>query len=285
MRHCTTNCVALHKIDMIWVLGRQLPDEGHSRYRIYRYRDPPRRSRHFWLPASRRGHIYLTPCEGCIAMANTDPFSSSVIPFEVPEQMRAFAEKGVSQARDNYAKFKDVAETHNGTIEAVFSTVQQGRQRILRQADGNDEGRHHREPRLRAGTDRREIALGGDGAVDLARPQAVRGLHRPSQGTRRTEPRRSRPKPPSRSRPTPRSCSSRPPDRAAPDRCEPTARAASPGFFVGRLRPPRRPGRPATVARNDAAAAFSRPCQSRALHLVSARFGTPFCGVRSRMQL
>ena len=43
-------------------------------------------------------------------MANpTDPFSSSVIPFEVPEQMRAFAEKGVSQARDNYAKFKDVA--------------------------------------------------------------------------------------------------------------------------------------------------------------------------------
>jgi phasin len=51
------------------------------------------------------------------AMANTDPFSASIIPFEVPEQMRAFAEKGVSQARDSYAKFKDVAETHNGTIE------------------------------------------------------------------------------------------------------------------------------------------------------------------------
>src|SRR5471032_89687 len=60
------------------------------------------------------------------AMANTDPFSSSVIPFEVPEQMRAFAEKGVSQARDNYAKFKDVAETHNGTIEAVFTTASKG---------------------------------------------------------------------------------------------------------------------------------------------------------------
>ena len=59
-------------------------------------------------------------------MANTDPFSSSVIPFEVPEQMRAFAEKGVSQARDNYAKFKDVAETHNGTIEAVFTTASKG---------------------------------------------------------------------------------------------------------------------------------------------------------------
>jgi phasin len=59
-------------------------------------------------------------------MANTDPFSASIIPFEVPEQVRAFAEKGVSQARDNYAKFKDVAETHNGTIEAVFSNASKG---------------------------------------------------------------------------------------------------------------------------------------------------------------
>ena len=59
-------------------------------------------------------------------MASSDPFSSSVIPFEVPEQMRAFAEKGVSQARDSYAKFKDVAETHNGTVQAVISTVSKG---------------------------------------------------------------------------------------------------------------------------------------------------------------
>jgi len=59
-------------------------------------------------------------------MANTDPFSASVIPFEVPEQMRALAEKGVSQCRDNYAKFKDAAETQNGTIEAVFSVFSSG---------------------------------------------------------------------------------------------------------------------------------------------------------------
>jgi phasin len=59
-------------------------------------------------------------------MANSDPFSASVIPFEVPEQMRAFAEKGVSQARESYAKFKDVAESSNGTIEAVFSTAGKG---------------------------------------------------------------------------------------------------------------------------------------------------------------
>jgi phasin len=54
-------------------------------------------------------------------MANpNDPFS------QVPEQMRAFAAKGVSQARDNYAKFKDVAESHNGTIEAVFTQLSKG---------------------------------------------------------------------------------------------------------------------------------------------------------------
>ena len=56
----------------------------------------------------------------------SDPFSASVIPFEVPEQVRAFAEKGVSQARDNYAKFKDAAETHNSTIEAVFTNASKG---------------------------------------------------------------------------------------------------------------------------------------------------------------
>ena len=58
--------------------------------------------------------------------SSTDPFSASVIPFEVPEQMRAFAEKGVSHARDSYAKFKDAAETHNGTFEAVFTSASRG---------------------------------------------------------------------------------------------------------------------------------------------------------------
>ncbi|MGY8634543.1 phasin [Bradyrhizobium sp. 14AA] len=56
----------------------------------------------------------------------TDPFSASIIPFEVPEQMRAFAEKGVSQARESYAKFKDAAESHNGTVEAVFTSANKG---------------------------------------------------------------------------------------------------------------------------------------------------------------
>lgn len=56
----------------------------------------------------------------------TDPFSASIIPFEVPEQVRAFAEKGVSQARENYAKFKDAAESHNVTVEAVFASAHKG---------------------------------------------------------------------------------------------------------------------------------------------------------------
>src|SRR6516162_7076216 len=55
-----------------------------------------------------------------------DPFSASIIPFEVPEQVRAFAERGVSQARDNYAKFKDAAENQNSTIEAVFTNANRG---------------------------------------------------------------------------------------------------------------------------------------------------------------
>src|SRR3954453_2137894 len=54
-------------------------------------------------------------------MANpSDQFS------EAPKQMRAFAEKGFSQARDSYAKFKDVAESHNHTIEAVFTKLNEG---------------------------------------------------------------------------------------------------------------------------------------------------------------
>src|SRR3954447_26607756 len=76
-------------------------------------------------PGSRRGHIN-SPKRRMHDMANSDPFSASIIPFEVPEQVRAFAEKGVSQARDSYAKFKDAAASHNGTIAAVFTSASRG---------------------------------------------------------------------------------------------------------------------------------------------------------------
>src|SRR5258705_457795 len=58
----------------------------------------------------RKGSHSFHPIAKDAAMANpNDPFSASIIPFEVPEQMRAFAEKGVSQARDSYAKFQEKA--------------------------------------------------------------------------------------------------------------------------------------------------------------------------------
>src|SRR3984957_4616717 len=95
--------------------------KGHTRNVI-----PYRRAVRWALPRARGGLTHCLIREGRLPMANSDPFSSTVIPFEVPEQVRAFAEKGVSQARDNYAKFKDAAETHNGTIEAVFTTAGKG---------------------------------------------------------------------------------------------------------------------------------------------------------------
>ena len=110
-------------------------------------------------------------------MANpSDPFSSSVIPFEVPEQMRAFAEKGVSQARDNYAKFKDVAESHNGTIEAVFTTASKGASEYSAKLMEMMKASTTANARLRAVAVRRQIALRSDGAVDFPRQEAVRDL-------------------------------------------------------------------------------------------------------------
>jgi phasin len=59
-------------------------------------------------------------------MQRTDAMANTTDPFELPEQVRAFAEKGVSQARDNYAKFKEAAQNGNGAIEAVFSAASNG---------------------------------------------------------------------------------------------------------------------------------------------------------------
>lgn len=65
-----------------------------------------------------------TPDVKVIPMAQ-DPFST-VVPFEVPGSIREFAEKGVSQARETYEKFKDVAQSSNETIEAVYASAQKG---------------------------------------------------------------------------------------------------------------------------------------------------------------
>lgn len=60
-------------------------------------------------------------------MSASDPFSfSNVTPFQVPEQMRAFAEQGVSQAQEGYQKLKEAAESNNGALEAVYASATRG---------------------------------------------------------------------------------------------------------------------------------------------------------------
>ncbi len=56
---------------------------------------------------------------------STDPFST-VVPFQVPEQVRVFAEKGVTQAREGYQKLKSAAETNNEAIEAAYTSASKG---------------------------------------------------------------------------------------------------------------------------------------------------------------
>lgn len=53
-------------------------------------------------------------------------FPSTVVPFEVPGAFREFAEKGVTQARETYDRFKEAADGANGAIEAVYSAATKG---------------------------------------------------------------------------------------------------------------------------------------------------------------
>ena len=57
-------------------------------------------------------------------MSANDPFA--VVPFKVPEQLRAFTEMGMVQARDGYQKFKDAAVSNNGALEALVEQATKG---------------------------------------------------------------------------------------------------------------------------------------------------------------
>jgi phasin len=66
-------------------------------------------------------------------VTKTDPFSfnptaafSPAAFSQLPEGMRAFAEKGIAQARDGYQKFKEAAESNNGAIEASCHSAAKG---------------------------------------------------------------------------------------------------------------------------------------------------------------
>ena len=56
---------------------------------------------------------------------SSDSFST-VVPFEVSGSIREIAEKGVSQARETYEKFKDAAQSSNETIEAIYASAAKG---------------------------------------------------------------------------------------------------------------------------------------------------------------
>src|SRR6202046_3637040 len=118
------------------------------------------------------------------AMSNpADPFSASVIPFEVPEQMRAFAEKGVSQARDSYAKLKDIAESHNSTMEAVFASASKGASeysaKLLEMTNDNEKKRRSRCTQRKNDVHRTRRG-GGAGAPPRAKKANGRGVVQPS---------------------------------------------------------------------------------------------------------
>jgi len=46
--------------------------------------------------------------------------------IEVPAAFREFAEKGIAQAKENYEKFKSVAEEATDTLEDTYSTAAKG---------------------------------------------------------------------------------------------------------------------------------------------------------------
>lgn len=46
--------------------------------------------------------------------------------MEIPAAFREFAEKGVAQSKQNYEKFKAVAEENTEMLETVYSTATQG---------------------------------------------------------------------------------------------------------------------------------------------------------------
>ncbi len=53
-------------------------------------------------------------------------FGGKVGSLEVPAAFREMAEKGVTQARETYEKFKEAAENANGAMESFYSTASKG---------------------------------------------------------------------------------------------------------------------------------------------------------------
>ena len=110
---------------------------------------------------------------------------SSICPtMEVPAAFREFAEKGVTQAKDNWEKMKAATEEATDLIEDSYATASKGCRRLRPQDDRSGARQHQCGVRLRHRADDREVAVRGGRAVDRAYAQAVRCADRADQGTR-----------------------------------------------------------------------------------------------------
>jgi phasin len=55
-----------------------------------------------------------------------EAFNVNAPSFEMPDAVREFAEKGIAQARENYAKMKSVAEDTTDLVEDTYETARDG---------------------------------------------------------------------------------------------------------------------------------------------------------------
>jgi phasin len=60
------------------------------------------------------------------AAASFDAFKFEMPAMDVPASFRDFAEKGLAQARDTYARMKSAAESAGGAVEDTFETAREG---------------------------------------------------------------------------------------------------------------------------------------------------------------
>jgi phasin len=66
------------------------------------------------------------PKAAAAAATPFDAFNMSMPTVEVPAAFREFAEQGIAQVRDVYAKIKSVAEDATGLVEGTYETAREG---------------------------------------------------------------------------------------------------------------------------------------------------------------
>ncbi len=105
--------------------------------------------------------------------------------MEVPAAFREFAEKGISQAKENYEKMKSAAEEATDLIEETYATASKGASdyglKVIENARANTQRRVRS---VRPAADR-EVLLGSGRALDRLYALAVRNRDRAGQGSRR----------------------------------------------------------------------------------------------------